>query len=77
MTLNVWNEERNRLVFFPTLRGQSEKFRMFLRRTKTTTLQETVSSAMQKECIRMHKGNVIEVNKRNNVYPVEKGSDFH
>ncbi|XP_063436867.1 ankyrin repeat and SAM domain-containing protein 6-like [Mytilus trossulus] len=70
-------KKEKRSVFFPTLRGQSEEFRMFIRRTKTKTLQEAVSSAMQEECIRMHEGNVNEINKRNNVYTVEKGSDFH
>ncbi|CAG2234763.1 unnamed protein product [Mytilus edulis] len=77
MTLNSWNEERKRLVFIPTLRGQSEEFRMFIRRTKPKTLQEAVSSAMQEECIRMNEGNVNKVNRRNNVYTVEKGSDVH
>ncbi|CAG2193100.1 unnamed protein product [Mytilus edulis] len=149
-TLNAWNEERNRLVFFTILRGQvetyvqglssyiqmrwqnfnffkdgvtvwtfkherkipcggkikkketwraypshpelvqensirsfldacceSEEFCMFIRRTKPKTLQEAVSSAMQEECIRMNEGNVNKVNRRNNVYTVEKESDVH
>ncbi|CAC5397283.1 unnamed protein product [Mytilus coruscus] len=69
--------QENSIRSFLDACGESEEFRMFIRRTMSKTLQEAVSSAMQEECIRMNEGNVNKVNRRNNVYTVEKESDVH
>ncbi|CAG2229271.1 unnamed protein product [Mytilus edulis] len=57
--------------------GESEEFRMLIRRTKPRTLQKAIASAMQEECNRMNEGNVTKVDRRNNVNTAEKGSDVH
>ncbi|CAG2188591.1 unnamed protein product [Mytilus edulis] len=67
--------QENSIKSFLDACGESEEIRMFIRRPKPKTLQEAVSSAMQEECIRMNEGNVNKVNRRNNVYTVEKESD--
>lgn len=54
--------------------GESEEFRLAVRRTKPKTLQEAVTSAMQEECIRLNERNARIV--KRNVYSVDTESEI-
>ncbi|CAG2235835.1 unnamed protein product [Mytilus edulis] len=53
--------QENSIRSFLDACGESEEFRMFIRRTKPKTLQEAVSSDIQEECLRMNERNVIRL----------------
>lgn len=63
--------QENSIRTFLDACGESEEFRMVIRRTKPKTLQEAVTSAMQEECIRINERHSIKQLKRN-VYGVDE-----
>ncbi|CAC5396591.1 unnamed protein product [Mytilus coruscus] len=63
--------QENSIRTFLDACGESEDFRMAIRRTKPKTLQEAVTSAMQEECIRINERNSSKLVRRN-VYEVEE-----
>ena len=63
--------QENSIRTFLDACGESEEFRMTIRRTKPRTLQEAITNAMQEECIRVNERN-LNKQLRRNIYNVEK-----
>jgi len=63
--------QENSIRTFLDACGESEEFRVAIRRTKPKTLQEAVTSAMQEECIRINERNMNRPIRRN-IYAVDK-----
>lgn len=63
--------QENSIRTFLDACGESEEFRVAIRRTKSKTLQEAVTSAMQEECIRINE-RYMNRPVRRNIYAADK-----